>query len=169
MRVIQVPMSEMLCPPKKSRKLRCRSARHACEGSRRSAAWWGASSSPPSLLLRCDRREQTASRPSHRECRAPSPQSRPPNDGWLCRQFRSRSCPKSYVSPSHFFEHKLKGPSPRREALSFACPLSSRARSSPTPRPPACAVCPARCAEPSKSWSRCPRPPPPRQKSCGCR
>ena len=31
MRVIQVPMSEMVCPPKNSRKLRCRSARHACD------------------------------------------------------------------------------------------------------------------------------------------
>ena len=31
MRVIHVPMSEMLWPAKKSRKLRCRSARHACE------------------------------------------------------------------------------------------------------------------------------------------
>ena len=31
MRVIQVPMSEMVCPPKKSRKLRCRSARHTCD------------------------------------------------------------------------------------------------------------------------------------------
>ena len=31
MRVIQVPISEMLWPPKKSRKLRCLSARHACE------------------------------------------------------------------------------------------------------------------------------------------
>jgi hypothetical protein len=31
MRVIHVPISEMLCPPKKSRKLRCRSARHACD------------------------------------------------------------------------------------------------------------------------------------------
>ena len=31
MRVIQVPMSEMLCPLKKSRKLGARSARHACE------------------------------------------------------------------------------------------------------------------------------------------
>ncbi len=29
MRVIHVPMSEMVCPPKKRRKLRCRSARHA--------------------------------------------------------------------------------------------------------------------------------------------
>ena len=33
MRVIHVPMSEMLCPPKKRRKFRCRSARHACEKS----------------------------------------------------------------------------------------------------------------------------------------
>jgi hypothetical protein len=31
MRVIQVPMSEMVCPPKKRRKLRCRSARQAWE------------------------------------------------------------------------------------------------------------------------------------------
>ena len=34
MRVIHVPMSEMLWPPKKSRKLRWRKARHACEKSR---------------------------------------------------------------------------------------------------------------------------------------
>ena len=33
MRVIHVPISEMLWPPKKSRKLRWRSARHACEKS----------------------------------------------------------------------------------------------------------------------------------------
>jgi hypothetical protein len=31
MRVIHVPMSEIVCPPKNSRKLRCRSARHACD------------------------------------------------------------------------------------------------------------------------------------------
>ncbi len=31
MRVIHVPMSEMVCPPKNSLKLRCRSARHACD------------------------------------------------------------------------------------------------------------------------------------------
>jgi hypothetical protein len=31
MRVIHVPMSEMDWPPKNSLKLRCRSARHACE------------------------------------------------------------------------------------------------------------------------------------------
>lgn len=31
MRVIQVPISEMLWPPKKSRKLRWRRARQACE------------------------------------------------------------------------------------------------------------------------------------------
>ena len=29
MRVIHVPMSEIVCPPKKSRKLRCRNARQA--------------------------------------------------------------------------------------------------------------------------------------------
>ena len=33
MRVIQVPISEMLCPPKKRRKLRWRRARQACEKS----------------------------------------------------------------------------------------------------------------------------------------
>src|SRR6185437_5952509 len=37
MRVIHVPISEMLCPPKNSRKFRCRSARHVCEKSRREA------------------------------------------------------------------------------------------------------------------------------------
>jgi hypothetical protein len=31
MRVIHVPMSEIVCPPKNSRKLRCRNARHACD------------------------------------------------------------------------------------------------------------------------------------------
>src|ERR1700691_2129838 len=31
MRVIQVPISEMVWPPKKSLKLRCRSARHTCD------------------------------------------------------------------------------------------------------------------------------------------
>src|SRR5580698_7166345 len=31
MRVIQVPISEMVWPPKNSLKLRCRSARHTCE------------------------------------------------------------------------------------------------------------------------------------------
>ena len=31
MRVIHVPMSEIVCPPKNSRKLRCRNARHAKE------------------------------------------------------------------------------------------------------------------------------------------
>src|ERR1700691_6147663 len=30
MRVIQVPMSEIVWPPKNSRKLRCRNERHAC-------------------------------------------------------------------------------------------------------------------------------------------
>ncbi len=30
-RVIHVPISEMLCPPKNNRKLRCRRARQACE------------------------------------------------------------------------------------------------------------------------------------------
>jgi hypothetical protein len=31
MRVIHVPMSEIVCPPKNSRKLRCRNARQAYE------------------------------------------------------------------------------------------------------------------------------------------
>ena len=30
-RVIHVPISEIVCPPKNSRKLRCRSARHVCD------------------------------------------------------------------------------------------------------------------------------------------
>src|ERR1700747_1688411 len=38
MRVIQVPMSEMLWPPKKRRKLRWPSARHACDAP---ASLWG--------------------------------------------------------------------------------------------------------------------------------